>query len=91
MFRDEFKSAREVFTVETNKTPEESKVIFDKLILESKLEQIKKDLRKAGIKIKNISPTNFGTEIIFFSKSDAIDASEVINTNKVKDNSVFVA
>ena len=73
----------------------ENKAIIEKIQAEmveseTEIEKIKKDLIQAGIKIKNIHPTNFGTEIMFFSKLDAIDASEIIGTSKIKNNSVFV-
>lgn len=109
MFREEFKIEGDVFTITTNtdKTPEETKAIMEKVQAELNdstndsindsineavtIDSIKKDLRTAGIKIKNIAPTNFGTEFIFFNKSDAISASDVIGTSKVKNNSVFVS
>lgn len=91
MFRDEFKIEGEELTIETNKTEAETKALLEELVTETKLDKIKKDLRQAGIKIKNMSPTNFGTEIIFFNKTDAISASDVIGTSKVKANSVFIS
>ena len=94
MFRDEFNTQPKIFVIESNKTPEENEVIIKKIqkemIIETEIDVIKKKLRTAGLKIKNISPTNFGTEIIFFSKSDAVEASDVIGTSKIKNNSVFV-
>ena len=91
MFRDEFSPKGDIFGIETNKSEAETKAITEKLIVETKIDQIKKDLRKSGLKIRDISPTNFGTEIIFFNKADAIEASEVIGTSKVKNNSVFIS
>ena len=86
MFKDYFKPETDEFTIEVIK-----ETITDKITeTSSDLDQIKKDLRKAGLKIKNISPTNFGTEIIFFTKTDAEDAGNIIGTDKVKNNSVFV-
>jgi len=87
MFKDYFKPETDEFTIEVIKEDQKQAKIIETF---SDLDQIKKDLRKAGLKIKNISPTNFGTEIIFFTKTDATDASNIIGTDKVKNNSVFV-
>lgn len=92
MFRDEFKQATEKLTIETEISSEREQEILAELNeAETKLEKIKKDLRDNNIKIKNIIPTNFGVELILFNKDDAISASKIIKTNKVKNNSVFVA
>ena len=91
MFKDYFKPETDEFTIEVIKEDQKQAKITDKITeTSSDLDQIKKDLRKAGLKIKNISPTNFGTEIIFFTKTDAEDAGNIIGTDKVKNNSVFV-
>ena len=90
MFREEFKVEGEELTIKTNNTPKKEKEILEQYIIETEMDKIKKDLRQAGIKIKNISPTNFGTEFIFFSKADAITASDIMGTSKIKNNSVFV-
>lgn len=49
-------------------------------------------LRNADIKIKNIIPTNFGTEIILAKRYDENDIKKILAkfNIKIKQNSVFV-
>lgn len=61
----------------------------EKIIQEDDSEDIEK-IRKAKIKIKQILPTKFGKEVIFFKDQDAIKAAELVQTKKIDGKSIFI-
>jgi len=46
-------------------------------------------IRSANIKIKNIHPTKFGTEVLFFKITDAEKAASLVN-GQIDGKSIFI-
>ena len=80
-----YKSFKEIFT-----SISEAEIVSEDLI-EAK-EEPEVILRKNGIKIKNIIPTNFGDEIILAKKYDISTIKHLLSNFKikVKNNSIFI-
>lgn len=79
-FRDAFKNIE----LET-KQPSEIKIIQ-----ESELDDNIEKIKKSKIKIRQIIPTRFGKEVVFFRDSDAEEAAKVVGTKKIDGKSIFI-
>jgi len=78
MFRDEFKEPGESFTFESKKD--------GVMTEEDALEKIK----KSKLKVKEIIPSKFGTEIIFFNSKDAKEAGKLVGADDIDGHSILV-
>jgi len=80
MFRDAFKETEDNFTfnVERNSLP---------TLVEAEALDI---LKNSKIKVKNIIPTKWGTEVIFFNAKDAQEAAKLVDAEEADGSSILI-